>query len=91
MSFNDPHGLRNDGNFNDDKIQLHEDIKEIEQEVKKKCPDVKLESLILSVSKYKDIKDAFEDGRRSKEDFEKNHVLFMEDKTVMEKVFHTLL
>lgn len=91
MSFIDPHGIRNDGNFNADKIQLHKDIKEIEQEVKRQGPAVKLESLILSVSRYKDIKDSFEDGKRTKEDFEKNHVLFMEDKTVMDKVFQTLL
>jgi hypothetical protein len=53
ISFMDPHGIRNDGNFDEDKIQLHKDIKEIEEEVKKKCPGVKLESSILSVSKYK--------------------------------------
>jgi hypothetical protein len=90
ISFMDPHGIRNDGNFNDDKIQLHKDIKEIEQEVKKKYPGVKLESSILSVSKYKDIKDTFEDGKRAKEDFEKRHVFFMEDKHMMDKVFKIL-
>jgi len=87
--FIDPKGIRNLGNFNDEKIQLHKNIKEIEKEIKidKTHKKLKLESLILSVSKYKDIKKNFEDGKQAKEDFEKNHILFMEDKDLIDKIF----
>ena len=32
--FIDPKGTRNSGNFNDEKIQLHKNIKEIEKKIK---------------------------------------------------------
>ncbi len=84
--FIDPKGIRNLGNFNDEKIQLHKNIKEIEREINKKNPDIKLESWILSVSKYEDIKKSFEDGKTQKEEFEKNHILFINDDKLVEKI-----
>lgn len=82
IAFIDPKGIRNCGNFNDDKIQLHKNIKEIEQNIKDQ--KAKLESFILSVSRYNDIKKIF--GKRSKKEFESNHILFMEDKGWIKKL-----
>lgn len=90
MVFIDPKGIRNLGNFNDEKIQLHKNIKEIEREIKldKKHQKPRLESLILSVSNYNDIKKTFGEGNIPKQEFEKHHVLFMEDKDLIGKVFN---
>ena len=84
----DPKGIRNLGNFNDEKIQLHKNIKDIEQEINKINPDIKLESWILSVSKYEDIKKSFEDGKRQKAEFENNHILFMNDDKLVSKILN---
>jgi hypothetical protein len=84
--FIDPKGIRNTGNFNDEKIQLHKNIKDIEAKIK--TPQLRLESYILSVSRYKDICKAFDDGKRPKQEFEQNHILFMEDSDFVKKLFH---
>lgn len=86
--FIDPKGIRNSGNFNDEKIQLHKNIKEIEKKIK--APKLRLESFILSVSKYKDINKTFEDGKRPKQEFDENHILFMEDSDFIKKLFQGL-
>jgi hypothetical protein len=52
-----------------------------------KAPELKLESYILSVLRYKDISKAFDDGNRPKEEFKKNHILFMEDSDFIKKLF----
>ena len=90
--FIDPKGIRNRGNFNDDKIQLYKSIKEIEKEMKfdKEASKPRLESLILSVSKYDEIKKTFGEGNIPKEEFEKHHILFMEDHDVINKVFRLI-
>ena len=89
MVFIDPKGIRNSGNFNDEKIQLHKNIKEIEGKIK--APRLKLESYILSVSNYKYTNKTFEDGKRTKQEFEGNHILFMEDSNFIKKLFQELL
>jgi len=89
IAFIDPKGIRMKGNFNDEKIELHRVIKDIEKKLNN--PKVRLESFILSVSRYHDIKETFEDGKRKKEEFEEHHVLFMEDEDLIEKLFKKLL
>lgn len=90
--FIDPKGIRNLGNFNDEKIQLHKTIKEIEKEIQfdKEPTKPRLESLILSVSNYDDIKKTFGEGNIPKEEFEKHHILFIEDHDVIDKVFRLI-
>lgn len=83
--FIDPKGIRNSGNFNDEKIQLHKNIKEIEKKIK--APKLRFESFILSVSKYKDIGSLWQ---RPKQEFEENHILFMEDSDFIKKLFQKL-
>jgi hypothetical protein len=88
LSFLDPKGIRNSGNFNDEKIQLHKNLKELEHKFSDQ--NLRLESFILSVSRYFDVKKTFEDGRRSKQDFEDNHVLFIEDTDLVPKLLERL-
>ncbi len=90
--FIDPKGIRNLGNFNDEKIQLHKTIKEIESKIQSDGvkPKPKLHSFILSVSSYDDIKKTFGEGNHSKEEFEANHVLFIKDNDWIEKLFKKL-
>ena len=83
--FIDPKGIRNSGNFNDEKIQLHKNIKEIEKKIK--APKLRLESFILSVSKYKDIGSLWQ---KPKQEFEENNILFMEDSDFIKKLFQKL-
>ncbi len=93
MVFIDPKGIRNLGNFNDEKIQLHKTIKEIEKEIKfdKDPSKPKLESLILSVSNYDDIKKTFGEDNIPKHEFEERHILFMEDEDLMDKIFKNIV
>ncbi len=92
--FIDPKGIRNLGNFNDDKIQLCTSyIKEIQKRVnaelkiKGDTTDLQLDSFILSVSLYNDIKKTFGEGGYSIEDFERHHVLFQEEADYLKKIF----
>jgi hypothetical protein len=88
MVFIDPKGIRNSGNFSDEKIQLHSSIKDIEAKIN--TPGLNLESYILSVSNYKDVNKMFDDGKRTKQEFEDNHILFMEDADLIKKLFQRL-
>ena len=88
--FVDPKGIRNLGNFNDEKIKFCTFyIKEIESEIKNKINGVnlQLDAFIISTSSYDDIKYIFGEGRYSKEDFKKHNILFQEDKEYIEKLF----
>jgi len=93
MVFIDPKGIRNLGNFNDEKIQLHKAIKEIEKEIKfdKEPSKLRLESLILSISNYDDIKKTFGEGNIPKHEFEEHHILFMEDEDLIDKIFRNIV
>jgi hypothetical protein len=87
IKFIDPKGLRNLGNFQDEKIQFCTSIlKDIEKEVEKKVKNVELEAFILSTSKYDDIKKTFGTGNHSKEEFEQHHILFMEDPSYISRI-----
>ncbi len=98
--FVDPKGIRNLGNFNDEKIQFCTTyIKEIEKRIQKDLKeksniDLYLHAFIVSVSKYNDIRKTWEDGRffdidfkEAKKEFEKYKVLFQEDGDYIMKIF----
>jgi hypothetical protein len=74
--FIDPKGIRNLGNFNDPKIQLHVKIKEIQSRLAQ--PNVSLDSFIISVTKFADIQHLFGDGQHTQADFTAHHVLFQQ-------------
>jgi hypothetical protein len=79
--FIDPKGIRN---LEDDKVQLHKNIKELEKTIGKK--DIRLESFIISVSEFKKIKEMYVYAKKDKRDLEQEHVLFIEDKNIIEKL-----
>jgi hypothetical protein len=84
ISFIDPKGILYLGNLNDEKIQLHKRIKELEKEIGDKR--IKLESYILSITEYDRVKQPY--GGISIEEFERNHVLFLkDDPEVIDKLF----
>ena len=92
--FIDPKGIRNLGNFNDEKIQLCTFyIKEIEKRINKELNkkgetlNIQLDAFILSTSSYNDIKGIFGEGNYKKEDFEKHNILFQEDGNYIKKIF----
>lgn len=76
ITFVDPHGLRNARSFGDGKIEMHKTIKRIQRE-RFPDPKVTLETFILSPTRHEEIKHW--DGGSSKEEFNRNNVLFMYD------------
>jgi len=94
MIFVDPKGIRNLGNFNDDKIQLCVSyIKEIESQISKRLRREKkpislvLDAFIISTSSYDDIKITFREDKYTKDEFERHNILFMEDEAYIKKIF----
>ncbi|GIW65483.1 MAG: hypothetical protein KatS3mg095_0002 [Candidatus Parcubacteria bacterium] len=92
--FIDPKGIRNLGNFNDDKIQLcvsyiKEINKRISEELKNKKENInlQLDAVILSTSSYSDIKSTFGEGNHTKEEFWEHNVVFQEDSEYIKKIF----
>jgi hypothetical protein len=92
--FLDPKGIRNLGNFNDDKIQFCTSyIKEIEsqiqQDLKIKGENITLylDAFIISVSEYNEIKEKFGEGNHTKDEFEFYKILFQEDPNYIQKIF----
>lgn len=87
ITFVDPKGimyLAPEG-FQHEKIQFcAKTLKELEKKVREKRKNVELDAFILSTSRYDDIKIKY--GNCSKEEFEQNHILFMEDPQYIEKL-----
>lgn len=80
IAFIDPKGLQHDYSINNEKIQLHKDIKNIENAKKSEgWKNIKLESFILSATSYSELIKK-ELNLPSKEKYRNNHVIFMEDK-----------
>jgi len=97
MIFIDPKGIRNLGNFNDEKIKFCISyIKEIERKIQKDLENKKeevilyLDAFIISTSEYDKIKEIFGDGNHEKIDFEKHNISFQEDKNYLEKIFNKI-
>jgi hypothetical protein len=85
--FIDPKGLEHTKGLDDEKIQLSADIKDLEQGIGKK--DVVLESFVLSKTPY----DKVVEGRirpELRDEYIKNHVLFLDDKEWPDKLFELL-
>lgn len=85
MAFIDPKGLRNLGNFGDEKIQFCTNyINVIEKKVKREVRAKKLQdqldlyAFIVSVSEYDSIKDKFGEGDHTIEEFEEHNIVFQE-------------
>ena len=95
--FVDPKGIRNLGNFNDEKIQLCVSyIKEIENRVNEELKNknekinLQLDAFILSVSPYDDVKTTFGNGKHSKDEFERHNIIFQEDENYVKRIFEKI-
>ena len=85
--FVDPKGLVNiKGSFADEKIQLYNTIKELEQKLNenKKGVKVTLDSFIISVTEKHSLTGVFEYPTDIK--YDQNHILFIEDPRYIEKM-----
>jgi superfamily II DNA or RNA helicase len=99
ITFIEPHGLINSRGLNDEKIRFAGynssdsetvTIKKIEQEINKKDKkNVVLEYFLLSPTPYKELIIG-ESNPHSKEEYESNHVLFLDDSDWPEKLFKSL-
>jgi superfamily II DNA or RNA helicase len=89
MTFADPKGLGNLDVGRDPKIHFYRKVKEIERDLKD--DELILNSFILSITEFKDVKQG--DIRKSIKEFEAANVLFMKDRrtTYIEKMFTAIL
>ena len=77
VTFIDPKGLRNLKGIKDAKIEFGKRIKEIQERLNEKDNDIVLNSFIISVTEYDEVKWWIE--CMSKVDFAKSNVLFLSD------------
>ncbi len=97
--FLDPKGIRMLGNFNDDKIvfctrTIHDINESIRQRNKREdaACEISLDAFILSVSDFEDIRRSWGDAHAEKEDFRRNHILFVDDdKGYLNEIFKKAL
>ena len=76
--------------INDEKIRLHQRIKDFEKKMAEKDKTVKivLDSFIVSVTKYEDVRKSLGRGPRSEiEDL--SGILFQEDRNYIEKIIRS--
>lgn len=94
LLFVDPKGIRNLGGFEHPKLRFHRTVKEVEAQLNRdligsadEIP-LRLESFIISTTPYENIMWNTQVGtaRRSKQDFEDAHVLFLGDSNYMQKM-----
>ncbi len=82
--FIDPKGLEHTKGLDDEKIQFKDEIKEIEQKLANNS--IVLESFILSKTPYEKLKEGLTNPPK-KDEYIKNHVLFLDDSDWPEKFF----
>ena len=88
--FIEPHGLAHFSERDKEKLELHKRIKDLESELSKKTgKNITLDSYIISVTEYKDIKHIF--AGETKESLKKKHLLFKEDRTYISDIFDNFL
>ena len=92
LLFVDPKGLVNiKSGFRDEKIQLCNTIKELEQKLneKKKGTGITLDSFIVSVTEKQSIGGVFDYPADTT--YDKNHILFQEDQRYIEKMLKVVM
>ena len=88
--FVDPKGVVHLSGFNDEKIQLAKTIKDMEKELNKKSgkKPISMDSYIISVTSRTGLSGVFGTGTTLK-DYEENHLLFIDDSQLIEKILGT--
>ena len=95
--FVDPKGIRNLGGFDHPKLRFYRTIKEIETQLNEQRdddqPSLRLESFIVSTTPFENVmwNTNAGDARRSKEEFEDRHVVFMGDGDYLDKIITRIL
>lgn len=77
--FIEPHGMRNEKAYaNDDKARLHERLDDLAHEISQRSgvSNVCLDSFIISQTPYSELRDRYDTGDWSRDDFAKRHILF---------------
>lgn len=86
--FIDPKGLEHTKGLEDEKVKLAENIKDLEREWGRN--DIRLESYILSATDW-DTYNKHSDADNTQEEYEKHHVLFLDDEDWPRKMFEAVL
>lgn len=83
LVFLEPHGMRMAKRYNaDGKARFWEYLRDFPKSKLPKNPSLEMDSFILSVTPYRDLKDNYASGTKhpwSKQEFAEHHILFMED------------
>ena len=93
IAFIEPHGMLNVVAYQHDaKAQLYERLPELAHNITRPADvsDVRLDSFILSTTPYGELREHYEDGSWSREDFADKHILFFErgdDYDYLAKIF----
>ncbi len=85
--FLDPKGLGRYGSRERKKVQLHHDIHQIEERVRKTDPDLRLSAYILSVTPVQKI----DDGKRSASAWKEDGVYFLNEPDCLKQVITHVL
>ena len=79
--FIEPHGMLNQKAYiHDEKARLHERLPELAREIASRSgdPEVRLDSFIISATKYEDLREYYGNGVWTRDDFAAKHILFQE-------------
>jgi len=79
--FVEPHGMIHAEAYqHDDKARLHEDLPELAERIRRRTgvQNVELDSFIISVTSYEDLRKIYDDGTWDRNRFTKAHILFFE-------------
>ena len=76
LLFLDPKGLSRFGRREQKKVQLHHEIKKVEQQVRKEDPDLRLRAYVLSVTRHSEIDDP---EQRTLSEWKQDGVYFLND------------
>lgn len=91
--FIEPHGMRHEKAYSkNDKARLHEKLPGLAQEIASRSgiPQVVLDSFVVSTTPYQALKDFYDNGEWTREDFADRHILFQERGTVYDYIARML-
>ena len=91
--FIEPHGMRNEKAYvHSDKAKLHEELPGLAREISARSgnTEVQLDSFIISATRYEDLRQHYDDGTWSKDDFTTKHILFQESSNGYNYIAHIL-
>ncbi|MGI9229121.1 MAG: DEAD/DEAH box helicase family protein [Gammaproteobacteria bacterium] len=86
--FVEPHGMLHAPAYNNDpKAHLHETLSSINEQLKDEQPHIKLDSYVISQTRYDDLHPRYGEGDWQREQFRDKHILFPQDDDYIESLF----